>query len=115
MKMPAEAREAFDQLLVQPLGSTRALKRTFAARAAALRTEAAPDQVALLDQVLATTQALLDSIERKTSPLYVRLIQAAAEYVMVDGRTRGESLGLTAAVVVSVAHSTRRFQLKFEL
>lgn len=114
MKMPSEAREAFDALLVHPLTSTRALKKTFKARAAELSAQASTDQAKVAGQVLYAAQALLDSIERKTSPLYVRLIHAVAEYLMVDGRVLGPALPLAAAVVNSVAHSTRRFQLKFE-
>ncbi len=114
MKMPAEAREAFDDLLVKPLASTRALKKTFKSRSADLRVDAHAGQSAQVGRVLDTTQALLDSIERKTSPLYVRLIHALAEYLMVDGRVLGPALPLASIVVNSVAHSTRRFQLKFE-
>ncbi len=112
--MPSEAREAFDDLLVQPLGSTRTLKRTFASRAGELKAAAGPGQADRVAQVLDTTQALLDSIERKTTPLYVRLIHALAEYLMVDDRVLGAQLSLAARVVNSVAHSTRRFSLKFE-
>jgi hypothetical protein len=115
MKMPNEAREVFDELLVLPLGSTRALKRRFASWAGGLD-EADSGQVsALLGRVLSTTQSLLESIERKTSPLYVRLIHALAEYLMSEDRVQGDSLDLTARVVNSVAHSTRRFYLKFEI
>jgi len=44
----------------------------------------------------------------------VRLIHALAEYLMEDSRVVGPALPLAASVVNSVAHSTRRFQLKFE-
>ena len=114
MKMPSEAREAFDALLVKPLASTRALKKTFKSRSQEILAAASAEQSEQVGRVLDTTQALLDSIERKTSPLYVRLIHALAEYLMVEGRVLGAALPLAAGVVNSVAHSTRRFQLKFE-
>ncbi len=118
MKMPPMAREVFDDLLVQPLESTRLLKRRFAARSAELLAAAPGDQRPRLTQVLETTRDLLDSIERKTSPLYVRLIHALAGYLLLDASTLPvsgpELLELQAGVVNSVAHSTRRFQHKFE-
>jgi len=55
MKMPAEAREAFDALLVLPLGNTRALKKRFAVRATALSDTAVKDQSELMDRVVQTT------------------------------------------------------------
>ncbi len=115
MKMPDAAREAFDALLVEPLVSTRALKRHFASWATDHRALASQEELAALGVLLDATQALLDSIERKTSPLYVRLIHALAAYLMLEGKTSGTDLALTGRVVNSVAHSTRRFQLKFEL
>ncbi len=118
MKMPPEARVVFDDLLVRPLENTRLLKRHFAARAAQLIEEAEETRRPRLRAILETTQALLDTIERKTSPLYVRLIHALAEYLMLDASAHpvsGEELiELQVGVVNSVAHSTRRFQHKFE-
>ncbi len=54
-----------------------------------------------------TVSDLLGRVERKTSPLYVRLLHAAALYVCADDL----DWALARDVVSSVAHSTKNFDL----
>ena len=100
--MPVVARERFDALLVQPLRSTRAHKK----EAAALVSEIGDGRRA---QNAERLTKLLASVERKTSPLYVRQIHALADY-MVAGHAADDA-ELEAQVIDAVSHSTRRFEL----
>ena len=104
MKIPEAARQRFDRLLTAPLKKTNQHKKEIEAlqRKLADNPEAAP--------VVSTVMRLLGRVERKTSPLYVRLIHAVAIYVGED--LESADWELRAAVVDSVAHSTKHFDLK---
>ena len=104
MKIPEAARQRFDRLLTAPLKKTNQHKKETEAllRQLSDHAEASP--------VVNTVLQLLGRVERKTSPLYVRLIHAVAIYVGED--LENADWNLRAAVVDSVAHSTKHFDLK---
>ena len=104
MKMPEAARQQFDRLLTAPLKKTNQHKKEIEVlqRQLADHTEAAA--------VIGRVMMLLGRVERKTSPLYVRLIHAVATYVSED--LEHADWSLRATVVDSVAHSTKHFDLK---
>ena len=99
--MPQSARAEFDRLLTAPLKTINTHKREIEA----LQKMVSDDPLAF--DVARTTMALLGRVERKTSPLYVRLIHAVAIYVN-EGET---SWALRKDVVSAVAHSTKNFDL----
>ncbi len=106
MKMPEEARERFDFLLTRPLQKTNTHKKQVSALRERLQSEGgSPEALAVVD----TASALLSHVERKTSPLYVRLIHAAALYLIED--TSGD-WPLIGQVMSAVAHSTKHFELE---
>ncbi len=102
MKMPLVARERFDALLVRPLRSTRTHKKEAATFAAGIGEGRRAQNAERLGRLLA-------SVERKTSPLYVRQIHALADY-LVAGHAADDA-ELEAQVIDAVCHSTRRFEL----
>ncbi|GEM_PF-3993327 len=102
MKMPIAARERFDALLVQTLRSTRAHKKEAAKAVEEVGEGERSQNVERLVELLA-------SVERKTSPLYVRQIHALADYVVAGHGAY--DVELEAAVIDAVCHSTRRFDL----
>lgn len=101
MKMPQAARQQFDLLLTAPLQKTNAHKKQIEALQATVSADPAAAEV------VGTVAALLNRVERKTSPLYVRLIHAAALYVSADA----VDWPLTRDVISAVAHSTKNFDL----
>jgi hypothetical protein len=111
MKMPAAARPRFDRLLTQPLTKTNTHKRDVRRLLEQLQALQPPPPTALSATRL--TAGLLDRMERKTSPLYLRLAHAAARFLTED-----LPASLTAVdwvqrrdVVWAVAHSTKNFDL----
>lgn len=110
MKMPPAARPRFDRLLTEPLQKASAHKRAARALVGTLEAAEAPPAALSAARLMAM---LLDRMERKTSPLYVRLIHAAARFVSEDlpeDPTQAD-WGLRRDVVWSVAHSTKHFDL----
>lgn len=111
MKMPTEARPRFDHLLTQPLEKTTLHKREVHALLTQLEGQNdTPPQAVVATRLAAI---LLDRMERKTSPLYVRLIHAAARFVTDDitASMDAANWSLRKEVVWSVAHSTKHFDL----
>lgn len=111
MKMPDAARPRFDRLLTQPLSKTNTHKRDVRRLLTQLQALQPPPPLALSAARL--TAQLLDRMERKTSPLYLRLAHAAARFL-----TEELTEPLTAVdwaqrrdVVWAVAHSTKHFDL----
>ena len=105
MKMPQAARQQFDRLLTAPLRTTNAHKKEV--EALAVKVAALPEAAS----VVGTVATLLSRVERKTSPLYIRLIHAAAAYVCEDAPDEVD-WSLRRDVINSVAHSTKHFDLK---
>lgn len=110
MKMPPAARPRFDRLLTEPLQKATAHKRAARALLDSLEAADAPQAAPAAVRLVA---ALLDRMERKTSPLYVRLTHAAVRFVTEDlpddiGQADWE---LRREVAWSVAHSTKHFDL----
>ena len=105
MKMPQAAKQQFDRLLTAPMKKTNAHKKEIEAlqKAVVNNAEAAA--------VVSTVMALLNRVDRKTSPLYLRMIHAAAAYVG-EGEMEAVDWGLSRQVVKTVAHSTKQFDLK---
>ena len=101
MKMPQAARQQFDRILTSPLQKTNTHKKAIEA----LQAQVAGDPAAA--EVVGTVMTLLNRVERKTSPLYIRLIHAAAIYIEEDG----SDWPLRRQVVSAVAHSTKHFDL----
>ena len=100
MTLSSVVQERFDALLVAPLGSTSKLKR--ALKAAVSEAEPGPEH-----DNLAHALELVGSVERKTTPLYVRSIHAAAAFAMAH-----PSPPEHAAEVLNVtAWRTKRFQM----
>ena len=99
MKLPDAARAEFDALVTGPLISTRKVTRGLEAALGSAEGEQAV--------VLGGTLAQLKRLERKSSPLYVRLVHALAAYVQLPER----DWSLAREVHDSVAHSTKRFEL----
>lgn len=104
MKIPEAARQRFDRLLTAPLKKTNQHKKEIDALQGQLTEHA---QAAA---VVRTVRELLNRVERKTSPLYVRLIHAVAVYVSED--LEQADWEMRAQVVDAVAHSTKHFDLK---
>ncbi|HJN76574.1 MAG TPA: hypothetical protein QGF58_21775 [Myxococcota bacterium] len=99
MKLPESARTEFDALVTAPLRSTRQVIRSLEP---ALE-EADGDAEA----VIAGTLAQLGRLERKSSPLYVRLVHALAAYVLLPDR----DWAVVREVHDTVARNTKRFEL----
>jgi len=99
MNLPEAARPEFDALVTAPLESTRKVSR----RIQSALEDAGGDEAT----VLAGTLAQLKRLERKSSPLYVRLVHALAAYVRLPER----DWELARDVHDAVAHSTKRFEL----
>jgi len=104
MKIPEAARQPFDRLLTAPLKKTNQHKKEIEALQRQLADHA--EASAVVGRVM----VLLGRVERKTSPLYIRLIHAVATYVTED--LENADWSLRASVVDSVAHSTKHFDLK---
>ena len=103
--MPAAARSEFDRLLTLPLQKTPAHKKELLALRDQLG-DASPAAQAAVARGL----ALLEAVERKTSPLYLRLIHAAARYLCLPAGPDTD-WALRLDVVRAVAHSTKNFEL----
>ncbi|MFT5681645.1 MAG: hypothetical protein ACI8RZ_002551 [Myxococcota bacterium] len=101
MKMPQAARQQFDRLLTAPLQKTNTHKKQIQS----LLITVADEPVAA--EVVGRALGLLNRVERKTSPLYIRLIHAAAEYVSAES----VDWVLAGDVIGAVAHSTKNFEL----
>ncbi|MFT4974659.1 MAG: hypothetical protein ACI8S6_000542 [Myxococcota bacterium] len=110
MKIPEAARPRFDRLLTLPLETVAVQKRALRALDAALE-EAGAGPTALSAAQLGAT--LLDRLERKTSPLYVRLIHGAVHFLTHDlpEDIRQADWALRREVTWAVAHSTKNFDL----
>jgi hypothetical protein len=104
MKIPKAARQQFDRLLTAPLKKTNQHKKEIELLQQQL------SEHAEAAAVVKTVRELLNRVERKTSPLYVRLLHAVSAYVCED--VDSADWELRAAVVDSVAHSTKNFDLK---
>lgn len=103
MNVPDAARDEFETLVTGRLERTTVHKKQVKAALAAAEGEGA--------QVLSGVLAQLNRLERKTSPLYVRLVHALAAYVLLPDR----DWTLTRELHDAVAHSTKRFELMFEV
>ena len=101
MKMPLAAKPKFDRLLTTPLLKVNAHKKQIEELQASISDDP------LAAEVISTVAALLNRVERKTSPLYVRLIHAAVLYVSSDT----VDWTLSRDVISAVAHSTKNFDL----
>ena len=101
MNVPDAARDEFEDLVTGRLERTGVHKR--AVKAALAAADGEPKRV------LAGVLAQLERLERKTSPLYVRLVHALAAYALLPDR----DWALVAEVHDAVAHSTKRFELMF--
>lgn len=104
MPVPAPAHDEFHRLLVLPLERPRTLLAQVQAACGA-----APDPS--VHQALALAAALLESVDRKTSPLYERQIQAAARFALARAPGSAEAGALALAVAVAVARGTQRSDL----
>lgn len=96
--LSAEHQATFDALLVQPLEPNTRVKKRVKAHIAALPEG---ERHRMANGAL----GLLNSLERKTSPLYVRLTQACAAFVL---DCTDEAVNLQ--VINSVAHQCKRFE-----
>ena len=110
MKIPAEARSEFDRLLVRPLQPIRIHRARLQARIEQLQEALEPASEVI--EVIAACLVLVESIERKTSPLYVRLVHAAASYVAPKEEARIEEIlagdwSLRRRVIIGVSQSTK--------
>lgn len=103
MKLPQAAAEEFEPLVTRALEPSSRVKRRLKAR---LAQELQADE----RWVLEGARAQLERLERKTSPLYVRLVHALVDYLLLPER----DWALGALVHDSVAHSCKRFELKLE-
>jgi len=108
--MPPDARPRFDRLLTLPLERVNTHKRTARALLAQLNAAPAPPEATAAAELIA---ALLERLERKTSPLYVRLTHAAARFVTEDVPDDLSQVDWEQrrAVARAVAHSTKHFDL----
>lgn len=102
MNVPDAARDEFESLVTGRLERTTTHKKQVRAALA--------DATGDAQRVLTGVLAQLDRLERKTSPLYVRLVHALASYAVLPDR----DWSLTAELHDAVAHSTKRFELMFE-
>ena len=111
MKMPLEARHRFDQLLTKPLEKTNLHKREI--NALLQQIDAGPAPLPDARAAVRLAGILLERMERKTSPLYVRLTHAAARFVTEDVADPIDATDWTMRrdVLWSVAHSTKHFDL----
>lgn len=100
MNLPDAARAEFDELVTGPLVSTRKVSRAVKAALEGAEGDA--------EVVLGGALRQLERLERKSSPLYVRLVHALASYVLLPDR----DWALAQQVHDAVAHSTKRFELK---
>lgn len=100
MRLSDAVRGRFDALLVEPLGSTSKLKR--ALKAAVSQADAGPER-----DNLAHALELVGSVERKTTPLYVRSIHAAAAFALAHPTPPEHA----AEVLNVTAWRTKRFQM----
>ena len=107
MSVPDLAKPAYQRLVSAPLGDTKALKRELAAARAGLL-NGANVHLAVAEQAIGVAAALIDAVERKTSPLYVRHIHAAVRYVMEQGPA---DWALTLEVVNATAYGVQRREL----
>ena len=107
MSVPDLAKPAYQRLVSAPLGDTKALKRELSAARAALL-DGANVHRALAEQAIGVAAALLDAVERKTSPLYVRHTHAAARYVITEGPG---DWALALEVVNATAYGVQRREL----
>ncbi|MBK7755522.1 MAG: hypothetical protein IPI35_03730 [Deltaproteobacteria bacterium] len=107
MSVPDLAKPAYQRLVSAPLGDTKALKRELAAARAGLL-NGANVHLAVAEQAIGVAAALIDAVERKTSPLYVRHIHAAARYVMTEGPG---DWPLALEVVNATAYGVQRREL----
>lgn len=98
MSLDASHQAAFDALLVRPLEPNTRVKKRMKAHMAEL-----PPGERL--RMVTGALELLNCLERKTSPLYVRLTQACAAFVL---DCRDEAINLQ--VINSVAHQCKRFE-----
>ena len=79
MRLPPDLEQTFEPYLRRKLDSTRALKKRFQTRRTAdLDTPAHALELACGQSL----EGLLASIQRKTTPLYVRLIHGAVEFFL---------------------------------
>ena len=98
MSLSADHQAAFDALLVQPLEPNTRVKKRMKAHIAELEPG---ERLRIANGAL----GLLNCLERKTSPLYVRLTQACAAFVL---SCTDEAVNLQ--VINSVAHQCKRFE-----
>lgn len=104
MPVPDEDRAEFMALVVLPLERPRALLAQVQALQG--RREDPPAQLAL-----AVVAALLGSVDRKTSPLYERHIQAAARFALARADAEPGAWARVLGVAQAVAHTTQRPEL----
>lgn len=98
MSLDTTHQAQFDALLVQPLEPNTRVKKRMKAHIAEL-----PEGER--KRVATGSLELLNCLERKTSPLYVRLTQACAAFVLIC-----EDEAVNLEVVNSVAHQCKRFE-----
>jgi len=83
MKIPEAARQDFDQLMKRPLPQLVPLRKEMRAFVALLEKTGAESDADTSEalEVANTLLQLVSAIERKTSPLYIRLICTAMAYI----------------------------------
>lgn len=108
MKIPADARSRFDALLTLPLEKTPTHKKELLQLRDQVRALPQGQEDAL--KAIERGLALLDRVERKTSPLYLRLIHAAARFLSLPPEEAPWPLRLEVAR--AVAHATKNFDLE---
>ncbi len=101
MKLPEAAQAEFEPLVTRALEPSSRVKRR-------LKAGLASPMSAPQERVLRGAERQLSRLERKTSPLYVRLVHALVDYLLLPDR----DWELAVRVHDSVAHSCKRFELK---
>ncbi len=110
MFIPEPARARFEPLVTRPLRSNRVVRAEVSAYVTALEASGpGPQELEVARAVL----TLVTSIDRYTSPLYQRLLQATGAW-LVEQPPHAQDWALTRQLVVSVARSTKRFQLDLD-
>jgi len=98
MRLPPDLERVFEPYLRKKLDSTRSLKKRLQALSDAEISAPRPQLSLACEQSL---QGLLQSIQRKTTPLYVRLIHGAVEFYF-DAKSSEEIVD-AAKIIDSVA------------
>ena len=108
MRLPPDLQREFEILLQQPPMKTRAVRKQLSERMETAHSGSLGSSE-LLRECERSLTGMLGIIQRKTTPLYVRLIHSAVSYFCAcveDGTP--EALEKAAAVIDSVAATTKR-------